>query len=343
MDLEFHQLALRYERLRAMRPTQERRLLASLAAGGQKAPILVVADGTGGPYVVIDGYKRIRCLRQLVKDTVLATRLELDEPEALVVSRLWQASDSETALEQAWLLDELQGRFGLTQDHLARRFDRTVSWVSRRLALVRELPDSVQERVRRGDIVAHAAVKYLVPLARANKAACEALVEAIAPARLASRDVERLYVAWRDGTTRTRQRLIEAPLVFLKAIKEAENGPVTEPGPGQRLLNDLELLGGVARRVHKQVREGTVARLIPGEREEIVGCFRQSVVEVERLAKRLDKELEDAGREPTGGHPGTPSSAGTDPGDRPDHAPIAQGGAQGHPGGLDSSAAAGAS
>jgi hypothetical protein len=41
---------------------------------------------------------------------------------------------------------------------------RSVSWVSRRLALVRELPESIQEHVRRGEIVAHAAEKYLVPL-----------------------------------------------------------------------------------------------------------------------------------------------------------------------------------
>ena len=43
-----------------------------------------------------------------------------------------------------------------------------MSWVSRRLALVHELPEAIQERVRRGEVGAHGAAKYLVPLARAK-------------------------------------------------------------------------------------------------------------------------------------------------------------------------------
>ena len=56
MELEFHQLDLRYERLRVVRPAREKRLLASLAEAGQQVPILVVTDATPSRYVVIDGY-----------------------------------------------------------------------------------------------------------------------------------------------------------------------------------------------------------------------------------------------------------------------------------------------
>ena len=59
MELEFHQLALRYERLKVVRPEPERRLLASLAEVGQQVPIVVVQEGTDGSFVVIDGYKRV--------------------------------------------------------------------------------------------------------------------------------------------------------------------------------------------------------------------------------------------------------------------------------------------
>ncbi|HTT21570.1 MAG TPA: hypothetical protein VMG82_21765, partial [Candidatus Sulfotelmatobacter sp.] len=64
------------------------------------------------------------------------------------------------ALEQSWLLLELKQRFAFSLEELARRFGRSVSWVSRRLALVQELPDVVQQRVQRGEIVAHGAAKY---------------------------------------------------------------------------------------------------------------------------------------------------------------------------------------
>jgi ParB/RepB/Spo0J family partition protein len=166
MELEFHQLELRYDRLRIARPDHERRLLSSLAEVGQQVPIVVVKDGGDEHFVVIDGYKRVRALRRLGRDTVGSFCWECSEAEALVVSRLWHTGESETALEQSWRLVELHERFQLSQEELARRFTRSVSWVSRRLALVRELPESIQERVRRGEIVAHTAEKYLVPLAR---------------------------------------------------------------------------------------------------------------------------------------------------------------------------------
>ena len=70
--------------------------------------------------------------------------------------------------KQGWLLAELEQRFGYGLDELARRFDRSVSWVSRRLALVEVLPEAIQQQVREGKIAAQVAMKYLVPVARVN-------------------------------------------------------------------------------------------------------------------------------------------------------------------------------
>ena len=75
----------------------------------------------------------------------------------------------------------MRDRFGLSQSELARRFDRPVSRVSRRLALVAEFPSSIQEHVRSESITPYAAMKYLVPLARTNVGDCERLVTAMAP------------------------------------------------------------------------------------------------------------------------------------------------------------------
>ncbi len=199
MELEFHQLALRYERLKVVRPEPERRLLASLAEVGQQVPIVVVKDNADDTFVVIDGYKRVRALRRLGRDTVTAGCWPGGEVEALISTRLMQTAEPETALEQSWLLVELHERFRLSLEELARRFSHSVSWVSRRLALVHELPESVQERVRRGEMGAHGAAKYLVPLARANREVCLELVEAIGATRLSSRDLGILYTAYQTG------------------------------------------------------------------------------------------------------------------------------------------------
>src|SRR5262245_8526613 len=147
MDLEFHQLDLRYELLRRCAPAREKRLLASLMQWGQQTPIVVVADRDAPP-VVIDGYKRIRALRRLQADTVPATTWALSEIDALVLQHLMRASGAVDPFEQAWLLRELHVRFDLSIDALAQRFDRSKSWVSRRIALVEQLPDQIQARVR---------------------------------------------------------------------------------------------------------------------------------------------------------------------------------------------------
>jgi len=342
MELEFQQLELRYQNLRVRRPDRERRLLASLAEVGQQIPILVVPDPKAERFVVIDGYKRVRSLRKLVQDTVAATRLDLRESEALVISRAMRISEGETALEQAWLLDELHSRFGLEQAELARCFDRSVSWVSRRLALSRELPETVQERVRRGELVAHGAVKYLVPLARANCRACERLVERVSAARLTSRELGLLYGAWRDGTSKTRERLLADPLVLLKALKQAQAEGTRERSPADRLLGDVEALGAIARRAHRQLREGVAQQLMAEDRDEMRRSLDSSLGDVKRLHRRARKEMGDAGSESTGSDSGTAGQGAWHPVHSPGDEGVSGCGAQGAAGGDGRGARAGA-
>lgn len=292
MDLEFHQLDLRYQALRRRAPEREKRLLASLAQHGQQAPIVVVT-GEGGARVVVDGYKRVRALRALRADTVQATVWDLPEAEALLLERLMRNAHGDGPLDQAWLLHELVVRFALGQQELAQRFERTVSWVSRRLALVEDLPEEIQQRVRDGSVGAHAAMKYLVPLARANRADALALVAGLGSQRASSRQMGALYGAWLGGGAKARELLLKAPWTFLKAQEEVRRAKV-EPGAAQLLLGDLGGLGGIARRVCKRLREGSARELAAAERDEVRRCFAQARADAAALFALGDKELGDA-------------------------------------------------
>ena len=174
MQLEFHQLDQRWEHLRVRPAAQQRQLMASLAEAGQQTPIVVVAsEDRDGRYLVIDGHKRIAALRQLGRDTVDATVWPMSAAEALLLDRSLRFSRQESALEQGWLLAEMEQRFRYSLEELARRFDRRVSWVARRLALVELLPATIQQQVREGKIAAQLAMKYLVPIARVSAEDCE--------------------------------------------------------------------------------------------------------------------------------------------------------------------------
>jgi ParB family transcriptional regulator, chromosome partitioning protein len=173
MRLEFHQLERRGEHLRVQRPERQRQLLASLAASGQQTPIVVVplAD-PADRYIVIDGYQRIAALQQLGRDTVEAVVWSLSEAEALVLAQSLRMTERATALEEGWLLVDLEQRFGYSLEELARRLDRSVNWVAHRLALVELLPQSVQRQVHTGVISAQVAMKVLVPIARSSSEDC---------------------------------------------------------------------------------------------------------------------------------------------------------------------------
>lgn len=253
IDLEFHQLDLRFAHLRVKRPERQRRLLASLADAGQQVPIVVVAvAGEPDRYRVIDGFKRIAALRRLGRDTVRATIWPMTEADALVLDRSLRSSEAETALEQGWLLVELESRFNYDLEQLAHLFDRSVSWVSRRLALVELLPDGVQELVRSGAVTAHVAMRFLVPAARIQVEACERMAEGFARLKLRTREAGLLYAAWRDSSPKMRERLLEDPGLFLKAHREIERDAPADHSPAREFLRDVEMLAAIAARTGRR-------------------------------------------------------------------------------------------
>jgi len=67
---------------------------------------------------VIDGYQRLAALQQLGRDTVEALVWPLSEAEALVLDRSLRMAERETALEEGWLLAELERRFGYGLEEL---------------------------------------------------------------------------------------------------------------------------------------------------------------------------------------------------------------------------------
>lgn len=333
MDLEFHQLEMRYEHLHLRRAERERRLLASLAERGQQVPIVVVAlCEDPGRYQVIDGHKRVRLLRRLGQDTVCATVWDMSEAEALVLDRALRAADSETAIEQAWLLQELRN-LPLSLEDLAKQFDRSVGWVSQRLGLVQVLPLSVQEHIRAGLIPAQAAMKYLVPLARAKREDCEALSESIAKHHFTSREVGELYRAWREGPWDMRRRVLEDPALFLRAQRELEEEHPVEVRAAEGLLRDLDLVGRLARRVERRWKEGCGV-MEPREREEVRGCLEQALMDLGRLLGRIEKEEGCAEGGRADGGPGASQQRCRQEADCPDAAAIARGGPEGDPTGL---------
>lgn len=328
MDLEFHQIDLRNDGLRVRRPEKERRLLGSLSEVGQQVPIVVVADTQPGRYLVIDGFKRVRALVQLRQDTVRATLWDLSEAEALLLLHAQRADEVETAIEQAWLLRALHTG-GMSAEDLARRFSRSTSWVSRRLGLVSELPESVQERVRLGTISSHAAMKYLLPMARAKSSDCELLGATAAKERLTTRQVGELYAAWRSAVPSLRRRIVDEPLLFLKTRREMAQEPVSA-NPAKALLSDLDIVAALSRRAQRHWREWVTFMDEP-KQEEAIRCVDNAIADLVRLRKLMEENNSHAEARATNVDSGTARQGGEQTPDRPLAESLPRGGHESDP------------
>jgi ParB family chromosome partitioning protein len=272
VQVELSDLELRYASLRIIDGPRMQRLVASLSEG-QQTPVLVVRS-EAKPFVLIDGYARVEALRRLARDLVEATVLELPETEALVVGVRLENTRQRSALEEGWILRELLEGHGLKPEALARKLDRSRSWVSRRLALVRALPESVQEAIRKGRLGVQASTKYLVPLARANESQCEQLVEQLDGTNVSVRQMERLYVGWKQGTALQRERLCEHPLLFLQA-ETAARGDKDVPPDQQvaKAINELGMIAGLCLRTRRRLDEPGVTAKGEHQRQGLTRAF----------------------------------------------------------------------
>jgi len=338
MQLEFHQLERRWERLRVRHPARQRRLLASLADRGQQTPIVVVAaEGQVDRYVVIDGYKRIAALEQLSRDTVEAVVWPMGEAAAVLLDRSLRLSEHETALEVGWLLAELEQRFGYGLDELARRFDRSVSWVSRRLALVEVLPEAIQQQVREGKILAQAALKFLVPVARQSLEDCQRMAAIFAQHHCDTREAGQLYGAWRKGSPAIRKRILDDPELFFKTQRQAqEKAPA---GTGAELLRDLEMVVAIVNRAQRR-RAGAAATELDDQQSK---AARRQIDRIQKQLHRIDEEIQPEKKphvEPSATHhdSGTEHTGSEQTGDRASAGNLARGGTQSSAVQLDRSA-----
>jgi hypothetical protein len=237
------------------------------------------------------------------------------------------------------LLAALHRSFGMSQEALAWSFGRSPSWVSRRLSLVEELPEVVQELVRAGRVGSHAAMRCLAPMARAMADDCESLASSIAGAHLSSREVAVVYEAWRGASSSARRRLVREPLLYLRAHRQARGGGGGRPS--QPLLEDLELVARLARRTVRRWSEAT-AGLGPAERQAVEVLVRQAAADLRLIERRLEEGVSDADCRATGGDPGACALRPGDAADRARRGRVAGGGEGGDPVAVGGGASSGA-
>jgi predicted transcriptional regulator len=224
--------------------------LASIGREGIREPLAgAVVESV---YVLLDGFKRYRCARQLHVERLPFVRLGQDEASA-IVELLGQARRSRlSVLEEARFLDELKAR-GMSLAEMADALGRSKAWVSLRLGLLEAMSPVAREKVFAGGLPVHSWIYTVAPFRRLNGVTVgqvDEFVGAVSGRGLSVRQIDQLAQGFFRGPESFRQELRAGHLTLL--LQQMAAVPVDPDGCSEFeriLVGDLEQIQKHAQRV----------------------------------------------------------------------------------------------
>lgn len=217
----------RYGVFRLGRPDRVAALRQSVASHGLLQPILVNNVSEGG-LVVLDGFKRLRVVRELGQAEIRALVVCLNDKQARAAMVTYNAAPSGglCELEEAWIVRSLVRECAMPQKDVAVLLGRHKSWVCRRLMLAEQLSSTVHDDMRLGLLSASVA-REVVRLPRGNQdSAAMAIRSHGLSSRQASDLVGRLLSASDEAAA---SALLADPLRFLQDKAELPAPRPTDP------------------------------------------------------------------------------------------------------------------
>jgi ParB-like chromosome segregation protein Spo0J len=252
-EIEISQLELRYAHTRIERPEGVAALAGSIERFGQIIPVIVLRQEN---VILLDGYLRVKALKALGRDTVIAEVWECKEEEALVELLARTRSRKWDLFEEAALLRELHEHYQLSQVRIASLVGRKQSWVSGRLALYSTLSEDLVALIRKGAISTWTATRVIVPIARALPEQGKLLSEHLAKVSCSTREMATFFRHYQKANRKQREHMVRAPLLFLKSVRakeEAHEATILKGGPEGKWLRDLQVVRHMLRGLIKEV------------------------------------------------------------------------------------------
>ena len=252
---DLHRLDLCFRELRVHNSKAIDLLVTSIGRSGQLMPAVAVAQEAKW-LTLIDGYRRIEALQQLGRDTCVVEIWECEVSQALLLTLARAQARHWEAIEEAGVIRELIDQFGCSQREVAQQTGRDVSWVSRRLALLTDLSDELLQTIQTGEISTWAASRIVAPLARANSAHAQQLLEAHRKEPLSTRDLNLWYQKYQQANRSQRDTMAADPGLFLRALAatdQQQQDDQLSSGPEGAWLQDLATVRRMLRRLVRQV------------------------------------------------------------------------------------------
>ncbi len=239
-QIEVSHIDTGYETLRLKDKNREKVLLESIINHGINDPLKCIFKGNDN-FILLDGFKRLRCCKRIKLSVVPVACLGNDEVSAILhLIRLSNANNL-NILEQSAFVDELHQAHKLPVKEIAYQVERSPAWVSVRLGITHEMSDVVREAIFSGAFPVRSYMYTLRSFTRVNKIGkndIDEFVKAVSGKNLSTRNIETLVYGYFRGGKKIREQIDEGNIPWtlkqmcrINTLTEAE----------KTLLNETEL------------------------------------------------------------------------------------------------------
>lgn len=241
---EIDNIDMRYSSFRLPDKKRTDLLLSSIAENG----ILENLQGVmvGDAFILLDGFKRIQCARKLNMKILPIESIAADCAVGIIAFLKNSNAKSLHIFEQAKLIEELKNVHMMNVPEIAKRLERSSSWVSIRLVFSKETTPYVKDQVFQDKFPARSAVYTLRQLTRVSHLSPEkvdSFVKAVSGKGLSSRDVDFLANAYFKGGDVVKKQIEKGDLsFFIHKMKAIEKSDIKLGDNESRILNDLEIV-----------------------------------------------------------------------------------------------------
>ena len=236
-EVEIHRISRKYESFRLRDTNREKYLLQSIMEQGIRRPLQCVQTNTGNyQYVLLDGFKRLRCCCRLQLRMVPVVSFGTDEAGCILLLLRYSNERNLTTLEQARFVDELHRSYGLSVSEIATSLECSRAWVSVRLGIIGEMSEVVQKAVFSDRFPLRCYMYTLRQFTRVNRipgTTIDRFVTAVSGKGLSTRDIDRLAHGYFRGGERFRRQIENGNLEW--TVRQLKN-----PGTGGEELSEAE-------------------------------------------------------------------------------------------------------
>lgn len=251
--IDLKSIDLRHEASRLKCAYREEKLFDSILQKDILEPVIGVHIDNG-QYILFDGFKRYRAAKIVGISSLPFNSIGDNECQGIISFIRTSIIQSLNILEQAAFIKYLKEQYKLNSTELARRLEKSKSWVSMRQNLLEELTPRIKSKIFTGDFPAYAYMYCLRMFMRMNECSIddvERFILAVSGKKLSIREIEKLAYGYFKGTQNVKDHIEKGDIIW--ALKKSKNLLSTSISSVNEIelsaLKDLELYNHCQRRL----------------------------------------------------------------------------------------------